>query len=228
MAFPRPYSTIAKVLICVLFSPMVTLAVEQAEKEQTVAPKVKIHAPESPEAANAAIRAKLRQTTEVDFPGIPLRDALAFIGGLHKIEIWIDETALADEGVAPDDPVELHLSKVTLRSALRLLLEPKGLSYVIEDEVMKVTTREVAEQTFDIRTHDLAKLMDAGIQPDNAVQIVQQMVRPETWNTSGGKAVVLPLPAALLVKQTQRGHEEIEDLLDLLEQQAANTRHAAK
>ena len=105
------------------------------------------------------IREELKQPTEVRFQDIPLKDALDYLEDLHKIEIWVDTKELSDAGVSTDQTVNLEMNGVSLRSVLRLLLEPLTLTYVIEDEVMKVTTQEKAEDKMSTRVYPVADLV---------------------------------------------------------------------
>ena len=48
------------------------------------------------------------------------------------------------EGVGSDTPISIDLSQdISLKSALKLILEPLRLTYVIKDEVLKVTSEDV-------------------------------------------------------------------------------------
>lgn len=59
-----------------------------------------------------------------------------------NIPIVIDERALEEEAISLDEQITLQLqSPVSFRSALKLVLEPLNLTYVIEDEVMRITTK---------------------------------------------------------------------------------------
>lgn len=101
----------------------------------------------------------LDQITNVEFPGNPLTDVVEYIGSQHGIPIIIDETELSNEGRSGDDEVELVLSGITLRSALKLLLEPLQLTYVIEDEVMKITSELAATSSLQTRVYPVADLV---------------------------------------------------------------------
>jgi len=114
---------------------------------------------ESTSPAEDKIRAALDQETQLEFPQVPLRDAIQFLADLHDINIIIDETALTDAGVNIDDNVDIVLTGITLRSALRILLEPYDLTYVIEDEVMKITTSEIAEEKLSVRVYPVGDLV---------------------------------------------------------------------
>lgn len=109
--------------------------------------------------AEERIQEALREETETGFIDTPLKDAIDFIKELHKIQIIIDEQALVEEGLATDEPINLDLSGITLRSALRIMLEPLGLTYVIEDEVMKITTQAKAEEKLQTRVYPVGDLV---------------------------------------------------------------------
>ena len=105
------------------------------------------------------IRRALSDTTEVSFLDIPLTEAITYLKDIHTIEIVLDKVAMSDAGIATDQLVSLQLSGISLRSALRLLLEPLLLTYVIEDEVMKITTLEKAEEKMSTRVYPVADLV---------------------------------------------------------------------
>jgi tetratricopeptide (TPR) repeat protein len=105
------------------------------------------------------IQQALTQSTEVAFTDTPLEEALDYLEDLHHIEIWVDKTALSDDGVNTDQPVTLVMKGITLRSALRLLLQPLGLTYIIEDEVMKITTQAKADEKTSTRVYPVGDLV---------------------------------------------------------------------
>jgi uncharacterized membrane protein YgcG len=101
----------------------------------------------------------LGQNTEVDFQDSPLTDVVDYLKDLHNIQIVIDEVALNDEGISPDSPINLALAGISLRNALKLMLEPLQLTYVVQDEVMKITTKRVAEEILQIRVYPVGDLV---------------------------------------------------------------------
>ena len=105
------------------------------------------------------IQKALTESTEVAFNENPLEDALKYLEDLHHIEIWVDTQALQDEGTGTDIQVTLEMTGITLRSALRLMLEPHGLTYLIEDEVMKITTKTKADEKMSTRVYPVADLV---------------------------------------------------------------------
>lgn len=114
---------------------------------------------ESTSPAEEKIRAELLKPTQLAFPNTPLRTALEYLADSHGINIIVDETALADEGISIDDTVDVTLDGITLRSGLKILLEPYALTYVIEDEVMKITTQTIADEIQTVRVYPVGDLV---------------------------------------------------------------------
>ncbi|MFP6701514.1 MAG: hypothetical protein VB861_07190, partial [Planctomycetaceae bacterium] len=88
----------------------------------------------------------LDDETEFEFVDLPLTDVVEYLKQQHNIQIILDEQALLDEGIQPDEPINMSLSGISLRSALKIILEPLALTYVIQYEVMRITTETRAEE----------------------------------------------------------------------------------
>ncbi len=67
--------------------------------------------------------------------------------------------------MALDQPINLKLSGASFRSVLKLLLEPLQLTYVIEDEVMKITTATKAADKLTTRVYPVGDLVIPIITP---------------------------------------------------------------
>ena len=99
------------------------------------------------------------QGVDIEFIDTPLEDAMSFLADAHDITIIIDDQALVEEGVQIDQPINRTLSGITLRSAMKIMLEPLGLTYIIEDEVMKITTIIAAEEKLSTRVYPVGDLV---------------------------------------------------------------------
>ena len=88
----------------------------------------------------------LDKPTTVDFSDLALEDGINFLHEYHNLKISVDKETLKDEGVALEDPVTLKLAGVSLRSVLKLLLEPFDLTYVIENNGLTITTTSEAKK----------------------------------------------------------------------------------
>jgi len=86
----------------------------------------------------------LNERSEITFNGTPLSGVIKFFRETYNIPIVIDDKALEEENITPDEPITLELPAVSFRSALKLILEPLQLTYVIEDEVMRITGKKTS------------------------------------------------------------------------------------
>ena len=108
------------------------------------------------------IRKALQEDTEFNFVDTPLSDAVQIIGEQHGINIRLDTLVLEEAGVPTDEPVNLIISGITLKSALKIMLENmpnEELTWVVEDEVMKITTQTKADEITPTRVYPVADLV---------------------------------------------------------------------
>lgn len=106
----------------------------------------------------SALRAPLH-ATGLEFAESPLEEAVNLMQEEYGIPIQIDDTALEEAGLDSIEPVTLSLSNVSLRSALRLMLEKLQLTYIIRNEVLLITTPEEAESELVVKVYPVADLV---------------------------------------------------------------------
>jgi len=94
--------------------------------------------------AEKMIREKLVEPVDVSFDERPLEQAMNTISQMTGIPIVLDPLGLSAEGITSGQTVTLQLggTPVSLKSALNLILEQYGLTFVIKDEVLKVTSKQ--------------------------------------------------------------------------------------
>lgn len=141
----------------------------------------------------------------------------------HQIEIQVDQKALADMGIDPDAPVTRSLKDISLRTALRVMLRDLDLTYVIQDEVLLITTPEKAETMLTTIVYPVADLLkrsneDGADDFDSLIETITAAVLPNTWDTVGGMGSIAPHEdsRSLVVSQTQEVHEQIAGVLEKL------------
>ncbi len=177
-------------------------------------------------AVEARIRAMLDEPTTDDFIDTPLEDVLSYLEDLHEIEIKIDLRALDDLGVSSGTPINQSLHGTSLRSALSLMLSSLDLTYLIEDEVLLITSIEEAEthlQTVVYPVRDLiAAAGDQGPSIEGLIEMIRSLVGPAGWPEQGG--IFDAFGNHLVIQQTQAAHEEIESLLAALRQAASSAK----
>ena len=110
--------------------------------------------------AEIEIQKKLKDKIDARFDGEPLGDVLQQLGEYCGINLVLDPEGLAAEGVTPDVLVTLNLTQpITLRSTLNLILEPLRLSYVTENEVLKITSERTRESKVAAKVYNVADLV---------------------------------------------------------------------
>jgi uncharacterized membrane protein YgcG/tetratricopeptide (TPR) repeat protein len=115
-------------------------------------------ASESP--AEQKIMDELQKPTTFEFSETPLKDVIVFLGDLHKINIEFDRKALDDVQINPDETlITRNLKDVTLKAALKLVLEQLNLAYVIKNEVLLITTKEQADAYLITKVYPVADLV---------------------------------------------------------------------
>jgi hypothetical protein len=134
------------------------------ELARTVQPE-RGESPQEPELiaeqlAEREIRQRLRQKCSVAFDAQPLQRVLALLADEHRLPFWTDRSALMDEGVSYENPVTLKLQDVRLESALNAILRPLQLTWIIEDEVLKITTQTRAGERLVTRVFPVSDLQD--------------------------------------------------------------------
>ncbi|MHB8957561.1 MAG: hypothetical protein ACYC4U_31755, partial [Pirellulaceae bacterium] len=176
-------------------------------------------------AAHARIEQALDAIVEVDFAEMPLSDVVKYLEDAHGVPIWINRRALEDVGTSGDSPVTFSMQSVSLRSALRLMLRPLDLVYQIDEEVLKITTRDQSEQEMTVRVYPVGDFLDSSSSAggnseqsqslDRLQDVIESTVMPETWEHVGGNGVfssVVPW-GLLVISQTEEVHERVNSLL---------------
>lgn len=132
------------------------------------------------------IMAALDLETNIEFPGNPLRDVLDYISQSHDVPILLDEARLSEAGISPDEEVSLVLSGVTLQNAMEIMfnnLAGVELDYIVENQVLKITTREHADSIMETRVYSLNQL-PAEYAPEDVARVIIRSIAPESWRNS--------------------------------------------
>ena len=154
-----------------------------------------------------------------------------YLRDLHHIEIELDKHELEGLSIDPSQTlVTKNLKGITLRSALKIVLDELGLKSVIHDGVLLITspTRAESEEFLETKVYPVKDLVlppgalaegeESEVDFDDLINLITQTVSPKCWDANGGQGTVAAFPnkLCLVVSQTQEVHEEIERLLDKL------------
>jgi hypothetical protein len=109
--------------------------------------------------AEENITKELQKETKIDVIETPFSDVIHDVAKNHEITIVLDPEGLDEADVTPDQLVTLNLKGITLRSALRILLGPLHLTYVIKDEVLQITSEEKAAEQLITKVYPVGDLV---------------------------------------------------------------------
>jgi hypothetical protein len=117
------------------------------------------------------------------------------------------------------------------------MLRKLNLTWIIEDEVLIITTVEEAENRLDTQVYDVADLVvcrDKHNEPwddfDSLIDVIASTIKPTTWDMVGGpgsiQGATLGTAKVLVVSETREVQEQIGDLLAKICEVAKKTPNA--
>jgi serpin B len=140
------------------------------------------------------------------------------------VEVNFDREALYDAGIGDDMPMTASFPRVRARNALDFTLRQRDLAWIIQYEMLLITTLEAQENLEDVRVYNVADLVacrDASGELftdfDSLIDVIEICIQPESWDSVGGAGSIAPFTGggtkALVILQTQPVHEKLQDLL---------------
>ena len=144
------------------------------------------------------------------------------ISNKADIPIVLDTRALDGVGIGTDTPISQNLKGISLRSALRLMLQELELVAIVRDEVLMITTVEDAESHLSTTMFLVRDLLGpphaAGADADSLIELITTTVAPDTWDEVGGVGSIeyFELIDALVISQTSDAMDQIAPLLSKL------------
>ncbi len=109
--------------------------------------------------AEALINKKLDEEISFNLNQNKLEDIVEQIRTEKRIEVQIDKKALEEAAFDTATPIDKVINNTKLRAALRLVLNDLGLSYVIENDVLLITTKTAQENKQVVKVYPVADLV---------------------------------------------------------------------
>lgn len=100
-----------------------------------------------------ATESKLRESITINMEAEQsLQGTVDFLQNYTGLNIVLDPSALAEEGLTPNTPIsQLKVKDVSIKQALDLILKPLNLTYVIRENVVLITSPQASRsQTFPV------------------------------------------------------------------------------
>ena len=114
-------------------------------------------------AASGTRASMSRRLPPVNFTGIALGDAIDFLRDVSGQNINVNWKALAEANVTPDTPINVRLRDVSMRKVLSTILTEAGggdtLTFFVEDNVIEITTRALADQKVYTKVYPVDDLL---------------------------------------------------------------------
>lgn len=164
----------------------------------------------------------------VEFKGSKLQDVVDYIATMTNMTITIDKGALDEAQLSYDSPISFALkTKIETRTALRSMLNQIGLTYVVRDGVIQVTSQLRARDNMVTKSYYIGDLVSVaglfggstqyGMAMDQAqlaqnvagiVEMVTNSLDPMSWQGKGGHgAIGFNIPTlSLIVRQSAEVH----------------------
>ena len=176
-----------------------------------------------------AILRSLNTLVSINFKETRLEDAVKYLSEKLGQPIILDRTALQEAQVNYESKVTMEIPRVAARTALRKLLGEFGLSYVIRDQAIEVTSTLKAKEMMVTRSYYLGDLVGIGQlgglmelrlwglphtqaqmakQVQQIIDVIQSSIEPSSWRENGGSGTIsFNAPSmSLVVKQSAEVH----------------------
>jgi len=108
----------------------------------------------------------------------PLKDVIVLIQEMAQVPVFLEVKKLEEAAINTETPVSFDVKGISLKSGLRLMLGQLGLTYVVEDEVVQITTPEDAGSRFELRIYDCRTLLDLPNRKGAAVTEAKVAAKP--------------------------------------------------
>lgn len=178
------------------------------ERQKIIASRTSMDGHPTP--AEKTIMRKLSQPLGKDMDKVPLDDFFKYLGDKHGIEVLFSQADLEaqNSGVLSADTPKIS-GRLSVRSAIRMVVAKYNLSYWIVDEGIEVVSQEKARTTMLTKTYYVGDLAAVFQPPTWNYQI---------WRNAWGNPVVVygPNPAGTPVGQQLIMRQNIEALMQMI------------
>lgn len=133
-----------------------------------------------------------------------LAEAMDQLARQAGVNIVFDDMALAAENIRKDSPVDVPIRQpISLRSALDVILQSAGLVFVVENEVIKVTSRDARQTKLKVKHYYIGDLVMPITGPQHPMHMT--FMQPQGMNGGAGSMNVGNQPNNQLAMAQQLG-----------------------
>ncbi len=186
-------------------------------------------APSSRSLAAARIHTVLDSPAQAEFVDTPITNVALFLSDYHHIPVYVDHEALKASASPPESPINGTFNNVKLRTALNWLLQPYDWTYIVRDEALVITSRDVGRKHLSTRLYPIADLLgaDSIADAEQWIDILHSAAWYGWWSFPGDGSAAREFRGALSISQTDEGHVRVQQFLDAVRQARRESRNAA-
>ena len=150
---------------------------------------------------------------------VPLEKALNMLCGAVDIVPYLDRAALQEADISPDAMVRLPLVKASpFGGVLNMVLDPLGLTWVVRNEMLNITTKKQARGDTFIRSYYVGDIIPETISGVTIQDTIMSVAAPQTWYDGDKLMRFHHATQSLVIRQTEDVHAQIESLLNQMRQ----------
>jgi hypothetical protein len=172
-------------------------------------------------AAERTIMAALQRPVTLQYVDRPLHSVVYDLHRSLGVPIMLDIKALNEASISRDTEITFSTAATSAGAALDAMLSTKDLAWILENEMLFVTTMDKAKSTVKTRVYPVADLVFVETADayeadfDSLIEVITSIVAPQTWDSAGGPGSIAPFvpSGALVISQTRQVHGQIESLL---------------
>ena len=173
--------------------------------QRALAPRVP---PTREEAAEANWTELLNKPIDIEFTDLQLLRVCQTVGEKNRLFFWTNGRAMSLESIDEMSLCTGSFKKTPVKKMMETVLDPLKLTYVMDHEVILVTTKKAAAKSFLIRAYALARV-PKGKDPAAVIEGLHE-VEDVTWedrDRTGGRVGFLG--PVLIVRQSAPAFEKI-------------------
>jgi hypothetical protein len=148
--------------------------------------------------------------------GVPLAEVVRLLAARGRVNIDIDDLALARAGINSRVPTKIHMDNAPLETTLQHALKPLGLTWQpLGPSAVTITTSETLMARDTVEVYPIGRLIAHAKAGHGLARRLTREVAPETWAAEGGTGNVLfdPASRALIVCQPYPVQAQVEAAL---------------
>ncbi|MFN0020169.1 MAG: hypothetical protein ACKVP0_18060 [Pirellulaceae bacterium] len=161
-----------------------------------------------PLGAEATLEQRLQAKGTFEANEAPLKEFVEALGAALDTSVVLAVKKMEEAAINTETPVVYKLKNVKVQTALRLILDQLGLTYVTHDDVIMITTPEDAGSQLSTRVYDCRDLMKLPSPVRRGLKTHPEQ-QPSNIGTSG-------LPAKAPEKKEEVGPDGGYEIADLM------------